>query len=107
MNSGKIDFEKLNDLVKKYPIGSKIICTNIRGCREKTLPCKVIGYSTLTYRVLVYNPEIDGHSSTNSCVDSNGKPLSSQDVLRKYGLNCVLVADRKTFEGAIVGGIDG
>lgn len=107
METEKIDFEKLNDLIKKYPMGSKILCTNIRGCREKTFVCKVVGYSTYTYRVLVYNPELDGHGSNRSCVDSKGELLKSEDFLCRYGLHCALVADRTTPEGAIVGGGDG
>lgn len=107
MEIESVDFEKLQELVEKYPIGSKILCAKMEGGQDKTLPCKVVGYSTFTYRVLVYNPEIAGIGGNRWCVDQDGKPITREHIMQKYGKHCAFVSDRETLCGIIVGGVSG
>lgn len=107
METEKIDFEKLNDLIKKYPMGSKILCKGLPDSDDKVLPCKVIGYSTWTYRVMVYNPEINGQSGNRWCVDGNGNSIRKEDTILKYKRNCAFVSDGDTIYAVIVGGGSG
>lgn len=106
METENIDFERLEGLIKKYPMGSKILCKGLQDSVDKVLPCKVIGYSTWTYRVLVYNPEINGNNGNRWCVDGDGNSIRKEDTLRKYKKNCAFVSDGDTNFAVIVGGTD-
>lgn len=78
----------IEEVIEKYPIGSKLVGKQLGfGYNNSYKVCKVIGYSYLTYEILVYNPEIDGHSGGNTCFD--GESLIDESELHgKYGKHC-------------------
>lgn len=78
----------LEEVIEKYPIGSKLVGKHLGfGCNNTYKVCKVVGYSSRTNEILVYNPEIDGHSGNNVCCDGESR-VDDSEIYRKYGKHC-------------------
>lgn len=76
-------------MIKKYPIGSKLVGIYLgHKYTSEGMPCKILGYSGHAESILVYNPEIVGHSGNMVCVDEGGTELSEDRIHQIYGRHC-------------------
>lgn len=78
----------IEEVMEKYPIGSKLVGSDLGFNQDhRSLSCKVVGYSNFSKSILVYNPEIDGHSGNGVCY--NGKErLDDKQMYDLYGRHC-------------------
>lgn len=72
--------ENLPELIKRFPMGSKVV---INGGVDYC--AKVVGYHELGGYVLVYNPSLVGHSGGWSAYNDWFLPISSAHLQNKYG----------------------
>lgn len=83
--------EELEDIAREYPIGSKVVCNGNHlgyGSNEKDLVCKVLGYSRWGYGLLLYNPDIIGHSGNNYCLNGLHEEVDQSYLERNYRESC-------------------
>lgn len=77
------------EMIKKYPIGSKLVGRYLGHKKSSSeMICKVVGYSAFRTSILVYNPEIIGHTGTGRCVDQTGSRISGEKIKDLYGNHC-------------------
>lgn len=89
----------LEEFMEKYPIGSKLVGSDFGFNQyQRSLSCKVVGYSKFSAAILVYNPEIDGHSGNGVCTFDGEVTISDVDMHLKYGRHCWYI-DPKDLKG--------
>lgn len=72
--------EKIVELSKALPIGSKVRLIGLSICSAK-----VIGYHERGRHVLVYNPELEGHCGNDAAYTEYLTLLSNEYLKGKYG----------------------
>lgn len=83
--------EGLEDIAREYPIGSKVICNGNNlsyGGNGEELVCKVLGYSRWDYSLLLYNPDILGHSGNGLCLNGLHEEVDQGYLERNYRESC-------------------
>ena len=79
--------ESLPELIKRFPMGSKVVINGGVDCCAK-----VVGYHELGGYVLVYNPAFVGHSGNGLCLNGLHEEVDQGYLERNYREGCWYVS---------------